>query len=302
MPFQVHVLHIDFIDTQGNKHAIMKPAEVDLVIGGDTTRSEIRVSYNSVLLYTLVEGTDWTHSADLPRNAELISKLINQRGLTNQAALLAEWEVDTINTRIFAKMIGRGGTGYTVAGFHPGAAEIDVAGVLAAETVIFDTGGATYGPITLTEGIDFTDAATLAAAIIADGVLGPVMTADISGTLVRVYDTGGAVDDAALLAVHGLLGDTITGGAWSELNAGGAATQITSVVSNITIDGVASASLRDYTYDGRGPAQEVLQQFLDATVPDIGAGAGERLDGSLKVEFVPIPEGTQVMIMWEENA
>lgn len=190
MPFVVEVLHIDFIDTQGTKHAIMKQAEVDLVVSGSTAGYTIEVRYNGTLIVTLTEGVHWTNAASDDRNAELISKAINNLGLTDQIALLADWEEGTANSRVYAKMIGRGGTGYEL---------------------------------------------------------------------------------------------TVTGGA------------------NITVDGGAVASLRDYTYDGRGSGQEVLQEWLNANVPVIGGAAGERIAGSLKVEFVPIPEGTQVMVMWEEN-
>lgn len=190
MAFKVHVLHIDFIDTQGTKHAIMKQAEVDLAVVGATAGYSIQIRYNGVLLATLTEGVDWTDAASNARNAELISKAFNHLGLTKQVALLADWEEGTANSRIYAQMIGRGGTGYEL---------------------------------------------------------------------------------------------TVVGGP------------------NITVDSAAVASLREYTYDGRGPGQEVLQNWLDANVPVIGAGAGQRIAGSLKVEFVPIPEGTQVMVMWEEN-
>lgn len=190
MPFVVHVLHIDFIDTQGTKHAIMKQAEADLVVAGATAGYSIQIRYNGTLITTLTEGVEWTDAASNARNAELIAKAINHVGLTKQVAIATEWEEGTANVRVYAQMIGRGGTGYEL---------------------------------------------------------------------------------------------TVVGGA------------------NITVDGGAVASLRDYTYDGRGPGQEVLQDWLNANVPVIGAGAGERIAGSLKVEFVPIPEGTQVMVMWEEN-
>lgn len=190
MAFQVHVLHIDFIDSTGYKHAIMKRAEVDLAVVGATTGYSIQVRFAGTLIATLTEGADWTNAATAARNAELISKAINNLGLTKQIPLLAEWAEGTATAKVRAAMIGRGGTGLEL---------------------------------------------------------------------------------------------TVLGGA------------------NITVDGVAVAALRDYTYDGRGPAGEVLQNWLDANVPVIGGGAGERIAGSLKVEFVPIPEGTQVMVMWEEN-
>jgi hypothetical protein len=190
MPFVVEILHIDFIDSTGYKHAIMKQAEVSLVVVGATTGYSIDINYNAATIATITEGVEWTNAATAARNAQLISQAINQLGLTGQIAVLAEWAEGTAVVKVYAKMIGRGGTGY----------ELDVA--------------------------------------------------------------GGA---------------------------------------NITVDGVATATFRDYTYDGRGPAGEVLQQWLDANVPVIGAGAGERIDGSLQVIMVPIPEGTQVLIMWEEN-
>jgi len=301
MPFVVEVLHIDFIDTQGNKHAIMKAAELDLAVSGSTVGYRIEIRYNGVLVETFTEGVDWTNAGTDERNAELIAKLFNNRGLTGQLALLATWEEGTATTNIRAKMIGRGGTGYSITIFHPGAAEIDLTGLAAAETVVFDVGGTVgYGPITFTQGVDFTDAATLASAINLDATMGPLVTAQAIGEVLQVFDDGGYTTDADLLTFLGTLSDTVTGDSWHELNGGPAATQFTEVNGAATVDGLATSSLRDYTYDGRGPAQEVFANWLNANVPAIGAGAGDRIAGSLKVEFVPIPEGTQVMVMWEE--
>jgi len=190
MPFVVAVLHIDFIDSTGYKHSIMKQAEALMVFSGATTGYSVDINYNAVTLLTLTEGVEWADAGSDDGNAELLFKLINNLSMTNQIPIFAEWERGSDTIKVLAKMIGRGGTGV----------ELDV--------------------------------------------------------------TGGAA---------------------------------------IVIDGAATANLRDYTYDGRGPAGEVLQQWLDANVPVIGGGAGQRIAGSLKVEFVPIPEGTQVMVMWEEN-
>lgn len=302
MPFMVHVLHIDFIDTQGTKHAIMKQAEVELAVSGSTVGYDIEIRRNGTLIATLSEGVHWTNAVSNALNAEAISKVINNLGLTGQLALLSSFTRGSATARVFAKMIGRGGTGYQLTARHDGAAEIDLAGLLAAETVTFDsTGAAGYGPITLTEGIDFTDAATLAAAINANVTLSPLMTAGFTGTVVQVLDDGGFTTDAALLTALGVLADTVTGDSWHELNGGPATTQFRVVSGDITFDGAAAASLRDYTYDGRGPAAEVFQNWLNDNVPPIGVGVGDRLDGSLKVEFVPIPEGTQVTVVWEEG-
>jgi len=114
-----------------------------------------------------------------------------------------------------------------------GGAEIDLAGLLAGETVTFDVGGvAGYGPITLTEGIDFTDAATLAAAINSHVTLGPLMAASFSGTVVAVLDKGGYTS-ATLLAALGTLADTVTGSSWQELNGGAPTVQFKTVKSAV---------------------------------------------------------------------
>jgi len=301
MAFQVHVLHIDFIDSTGYKHAIMKQAEALLVFSGATTGYSIDINYNAVTVATITEGVEWTNAATPAGNAELVYKVLNNLSMTNQVPITVEWERGSATVRLLAKMIGRGGTGITVTTFHPGAAEIDLTSLAAAETVVFDVGGTVgYGPITFTEGVDFTDAATLASAINLDATMGPLVTAQAIGEVLQVFDDGGYTSDADLLTFLGTLSDTVTGDSWHELNGGGAATQLTVVSGSLAVDGAISAALRDYTYDGRGPAGEVFQNWLNDNVPAIGGGAGERIDGSLKVKFVPIPEGTQVSVTWEE--
>lgn len=190
MPFVVEILHIDFIDSTGYKHAIMTRASAELAVVGATTGYSIEIRFNGVLVDTLTEGVDWANAGSNALNMERIAKVINNRFLAQQGPVEAEWQFGVATAKVVARMIGRGGTGIEL---------------------------------------------------------------------------------------------TVVGGG------------------NITIDGGSVASLHDYTYDGRGPAGEVLQNWLDANVPAIGGGAGQRIAGSLKVEFVPIPEGTQVMVMWEEN-
>lgn len=131
-----------------------------------------------------------------------------------------------------------------------GGAEIDLAGLLAGETVTFDVGGvAGYGPITLTEGVDFTDAATLASAINAHATLGPLMTASFSGTVVQVIDDSGYTSDATLLTALGTLADTVTGSSWQELNGGSATTQFKTIKSAVfTTNGDLGARNGDSAY------------------------------------------------------
>lgn len=138
-----------------------------------------------------------------------------------------------------------------------GGAEIDLAGLLAGETVTFDTGGAVYGPVTLTEGIDFgaavhptlTVAESLAKAINDHVTLGPVMSASAAGTVTSVLDDGGYTSDATLLAAHGLLGDTVTGASWRELNGGPATTQFKTIKSAVfTTKGNLSSRNTDAAY------------------------------------------------------
>ena len=45
MPLQVHVLHIDFLDSTGYKHAIMKQAEAVLTVNGSTANFSIDISF-----------------------------------------------------------------------------------------------------------------------------------------------------------------------------------------------------------------------------------------------------------------
>jgi len=148
-----------------------------------------------------------------------------------------------------------------------GGAEIDLAGILAGETVTFDTGGAAYGPITLTEGVDFgpaihpllTMAESLAKAINDHVTLGPRMSASASGTVTSVLDDGGYTSDTALLAAHGLLGDTVTGASWRELNGGSVTTQFITVKSAV------------FTTNGDLGARNTDSAYVIATAPILAA-------------------------------
>lgn len=115
-----------------------------------------------------------------------------------------------------------------------GGAEIDLAGLLAGETVTFDVGGTVgYGPVVFTEGVDFTNAAELADAINLNATLAPLMTSSATGTVVQVFTDTAYTNDAALLAALGTLGDTVTGASWTELNAGPATAQFRTVKSAV---------------------------------------------------------------------
>jgi len=123
-----------------------------------------------------------------------------------------------------------------------GGAQIDLTGILGTETVIFNTGGSPPFPVTLTEGTEFgagiptagtTVAESLAIAINTDVNLGPIMTASASGAVVQVVTNAAYTNDADLLTDFGLLGETVTGATWVELNTATTTTQFRTVKSAV---------------------------------------------------------------------
>jgi len=100
-----------------------------------------------------------------------------------------------------------------------GGAEIDLAGLTAGETVEIG-----YPPfpntVTLTEGIDFTDAATLAAAINTDTNLSPVIVATAVGTVVEIRTVTAGWTNAQLVTEGYSVADTVTGADWEKIGGG----------------------------------------------------------------------------------
>ena len=91
---------------------------------------------------------------------------------------------------------------------YRGGAKIDLAGLLAGETV-------TINAVVYTEGVDFTNAATLAAAI---NLAEPTLEATAAGTVVTVQCRRPGRSDTQLLADFGALADTVTGAAWTRVD------------------------------------------------------------------------------------
>lgn len=102
-----------------------------------------------------------------------------------------------------------------------GQAQIDLASLGAGETVTIG-----YPPsppantVTLTEGVDFTDAATLAAAINADANLSPVLVATDTGTIVEIRTVTAGWTNAQLGAEGYSVADTVTGADWEQVGGG----------------------------------------------------------------------------------
>lgn len=71
------------------------------------------------------------------------------------------------------------------------------------------------------------------------------------------------------------------------------------VGANITVDGGAGpTNFSNGTGSASGP--EGLQAWLDANVPAIGAGAGDRIAGSLQIKPL-FTESSSFLVVWEEN-
>lgn len=86
-----------------------------------------------------------------------------------------------------------------------------------------------------------------------------------------------------------------TQGTWAQ-----AITVVSSNVAIIEVNGVASSTLRLGTYNTDGLGPQAFQAWLDANVPAIGGGAGDRIAGSLKIKPLT-SEGSSFLVTWEEN-
>lgn len=109
MAFQVRVVNVDLIDTDGSKHNTLQQASAELEVTGSTAGVVLEVELNGET-FTYSEGTEWSNAGSDSTNARRISSAINA---DRDSPIVAHWNEDATVT-LLARKVGRYGEAITV--------------------------------------------------------------------------------------------------------------------------------------------------------------------------------------------
>lgn len=307
MPFQVRNVMFDTIDTKGMRAGGLKRAEATItplpVNSPAGTLETITISYPaSATSITLTESTDWTNTGSDSGNARAIAAAINRRVDLPVIAEIAHPSTLPLSFKIMARTQGTWAEAITVLSSQEGGAQIDTTGAGVGESITI--GLDTFENVAvIVAPTDWITDADLAAAITA--VSPDVVAAAVGAGIVEVRTTTYGWTNASLLATYPVsvsVAPAWGGGAWTRL--GGAALSPAAQfnltgVTLIGINGAISSTLQGGTYNATGLGAQAFQAWLDATLPAIGVGAGDRVAGSLIIEPLTT-EGSSFLVVWEE--
>lgn len=307
MPFQVRNVMFDTIDTKGMRAGGLKKAEALIAPTGNRaagTLETLTINYPSApAAIVLTESTDWTNTGTNEGNARALAAAINRNTSLPVIAEIAHPSTHPTTFKLRARTQGTWAEAITVVNSQEGGAQIDTTGSGVGESITI--GGDTYEKVAvIVNPTDWITDADLAAAITA--VSPDVSATAVGAGIVEVRTTTYGWTNALLLVTYPVsvsVAPAWGGGPWTRI--GGAALSpanqfnITGV-SVISVNGGISSTLRLGTYNTNGLGPQSLQAWLDAEVPAIGGGAGDRIAGSLKIKALTT-EGSSFLVSWEEN-
>lgn len=148
MAFQVHVVDVDLLDDDGNKHNTLQQASIVLTVSGSTAGVVLEFALNGAT-FTYSEGVEWSNAASDEENARLIAGAI---GRDTDSPVVAEWNYGDDFVTVRARKAGRWGEGITAE--RTAGANVDVGGAGAGPANLADGTGSDSGPSQLQDWLD----------------------------------------------------------------------------------------------------------------------------------------------------